>query len=99
MDLEIAGGEIGEVRNGGDHGTVALNQPGDTDLVAPAPGRHVDRLQAADRGVCRICRDEIDGAVDEFHELRRPFRRQVGVDVEDDSIGVLPASDLLPYFL
>ena len=86
----------------GTAGTTGLSpskQPGDTDLVAPAPGRHVDRLQAADCGVCRICRDEIDGAVDEFHEPRRPFRRQVGVDVENDSIGVLPASDLLPNFL
>ena len=89
-DLEIAAGEIGEVRNGGDHGTVALKQPGDADLVAPAAGRHVDRLQAADRGVCRSRRDEVDGAVDEFHQPRRPFRRQVGVDVEDDAIGVLP---------
>ena len=99
VDLEIAGGEIGEVRHGGDHGTVVLDHPGDTDLVAPAPGRHVDRLQAADGGVCRIGRDEIDGAVDELHEPRRSFRRQVGMDVENDSIGVLPASDLLPYFL
>ena len=99
VDFEIAGSKICEVRNGGDHGTVALEQPGDADLVAPASGRHVDRLQAADRGVRRICRDEIDGAVDELHEPRRPFRRQVGVDVENDSMGVLPLCDLLSDFL
>ena len=50
--LKSRAGEVGEVRHGGDHGAVALEQPGDADLVAPAAGRHVDRLQAADRGVC-----------------------------------------------
>ena len=99
VDLEVAGREIGEVRDGGDHGTVAPEQPGDAGLVAPAPGRHVDRPQSADGGVRRIRGEEIDGVVDELHELRRAFRRQVGMDVEDDPIGVLPAGDLLPDFL
>ena len=52
-DLEIAAGEVAEVGHGRGHGGVALQQPGDADLVAPAAGRHVERLQAADRGVAR----------------------------------------------
>ena len=97
--LKSRAARLGEVRYGGDHGTVIPDRPGNADLVTPAAGRHVDRLQAADRGVRPIGRDEIDGAVDELHEPRRQFRRQVGVDVENDPMGVLPASDLLPDFL
>ena len=97
-DLEIAAGEVGELRNDRDHGAAALQQPGDADLVAPAAGRHVDRLQAADCGVCRARRDEVDGAIDEFHQLDCPLRRQVRVDVENDAVGVLPLGGLLADF-
>ena len=89
-DLEVAAGEVAEGGRGRGHGGVALQQPGDTDLVAPAAGHHVERLQAADRGVTRARRDEIDRAVDETHQLHRPFRLQVCADVEDDAVGVLP---------
>ena len=47
----------------------------------------------------RIGRDEVDGAIDEFHQPRRPFRLQVRVDVEDDAVGVLPLGRLPADFL
>ena len=49
-------------------------QPGDADLVAPAAGRHAQRLQAADGRILRGRRDEVHRAIDERHEPPGPFR-------------------------
>ena len=60
-------------------------------------------LKAADRGITRGRRDEIDRAVDETHQPHRPFWHQVCADVEDDAIGVMPLgglpADLLDFRL
>ena len=98
-DLEVAGDEVAEPRHDGGHRVARLQQPGDADLVPPAAGRHVERLQPADRGLARGGRDEVDRPVDDLHQPARQFRLQVRVDVEDDAVGVLPLGRLPADFL
>ena len=92
-DLEVAAGEVAEVRHGRGHGSPAVQQPGDADLVAPAAGRHVDRLQPADRAVALGRRDEVDAR--STSSISRAARQApIRVDVEDDACGVLPLGHL-----
>ena len=56
-------------------GTIAVQKPGDADLVAPAARRHVQRLQPADRGVARGGRHEEHRAIDESPSTARPCPR------------------------